>query len=178
MESITLEKVREAYDTWSANPPAEKEKKPKAQKVPKMPKIKSEGSTASDGTKSSKSSKGKLSNMSEDEKAAFYKARGAAAAAARAANKASKAESEEAPESPKQSAPAKLKMNKPKPIAPVEEEPEFGDEQRAWTNPVDKITYIRQNNLLWDSKDGSWVGEYDPKTKTINRAATEPEYDE
>lgn len=175
MEGITLDKVREAYETWLANPPPEKEKKPKAQKVPKMPKIKSDSSTASAGSQGSKSSKGKLANMSEDEKAAFYKARGAAAAAARAANKASKAESvEEAP------APTKIKMNKPKPkpIAPVEEEPEFGDEQRAWTNPVDGVTYIRQNNLLWDAKDGSWVGEYDPKTKTINRDATEPEYDE
>jgi hypothetical protein len=168
MEAITLEKVREAYETWSANPPAEKERKPKAQKVPKMPKIKSEGSTASDGTKSSKSSKGKLANMSEDEKAAFYKARGAAAAAARAANKATKS-----------SAPVKLKTGKPKPMAPVEEEePDFGEEQRAWTNPADGVTYIRQSNLLWAADDGAWVGEYNPKTKTINRDAPEPEYDE
>lgn len=177
MQDITLDKVREAYESWVSTSP-EKEKKPKAQKTPKIPKIKSEGSTASAGTKSSKSSKGKLANMSEDEKAAFYKARGAAAAAARASNKANKsseAEAEAVTETAKPS--AKPKMNKPKPIASVEE-PEFGDEQRAWTDPSDGAIYIRQANMLWASDDGAWVGEYNPKTKTIDRDAPEPSYDD
>jgi hypothetical protein len=180
MEDVTLDTVREACETWMSNPPPAKEKKAKAQKI-SVAKIKAESSddssAASDGTKTSKSSKSKLANMSEDEKAAFYKARGAAAAAARASNKATKAESSETASEPKAvPAPVKSKTNKPKPIAAPE--PEFGDEQRAWTDPSDGTVYIRQNNLLWDSKDGSWVGEYDPKTKSINRDATEPEYDE
>lgn len=182
MESVTLDTVRTACETWMANPPPAKEKKVKPQKI-KVSKIKSEGSddssAASEGTKTSKSSKSKLANMSEDEKAAFYKARGAAAAAARAANKATKAESTEAEaeEAPK---PVKHKPSKPKPIIASEPEPEpdFGDEQKAWTDPSDNTVYIRQNNLLWNSSDGSWVGEYNPKTKKINRDAPEPTYDE
>jgi hypothetical protein len=166
---ITNEQVSEAFSEWLKTAPPPKPKKVKE--------TSDKSSDASEGSKKSKRA-GKLESMTDDEKAAFYKARGAAAAAKRAANKAAKAESsadsdDEAPEpvKPVEKKPVKVKKSKSEDI-----EPEFGDDQKAWTNPKDGKTYIRQNDMLWDAATAEWVGLYDRKTRTIDTSAAEPTY--
>lgn len=156
--------VRQAFHDWLKTAPP-KTKKTKA----------SDGaSDASEGSKKSKRA-GKLDGMTDDEKAAFYKARGAAAAAARAKNKAAKAEAVSSDEEPAEKPAEKPKKVKAK-KAETEAEPEFGSEQRAWTNPKDGKTYIRMDDMLWDSATATWVGIYNRKTRTIDTSAPEPEY--
>lgn len=168
---VNDEMVQTAFTEWLATAPPPKPKKVKE--------TSDKSSEASEGSKKSKRA-GKLESMTEDEKAAFYKARGAAAAAKRAANKAAKAEaaseeaeadhsSDEAPEPVK-----KVKVKKSKSTEDIE--PEFGDEQKAWTNPKDGKTYIRQSDMLWDAATAEWVGVYDRKTRTIDTSAPEPSY--
>ena len=170
---VTNEQVSEAFSEWLKTAPPPKPKKVKE--------TSDKSSDASEGSKKSKRA-GKLESMTDDEKAAFYKARGAAAAAKRAANKAAKAEAsadsdEPAPEPVKPvtkvaDKPAKVKKAK----KPEDIEPEFGDEQKAWKNPKDGKTYIRQADMLWDAATADWVGLYDRKTRTIDTSAPEPTY--
>jgi hypothetical protein len=155
MTSFTEAQILAAYTTWAAEP---REAKPK----------KSEDGASASSAGSKASSKGKLSTMSDEEKKAFYKARGEASAAARAAKKAATPEA----------APTKKtkKAAEPAPAAPApaaEPEKEYGEEQQTWVH--EGKAYLRVYNYLWDAKSGSWVGEWDPATKTIDTSAEEPE---
>jgi hypothetical protein len=152
MTSFTEAQILAAYTTWAAEP---REAKPK----------KSEDGASASSAGSKASSKGKLSTMSDEEKKAFYKARGEASAAARAAKKVA---------TPEAAPTKKTKKTAETPAAAaVEPDKEYGEEQQTWVH--EGKAYLRVYNYLWDAKSGSWVGEWDPATKTIDTSVSEPE---
>ena len=116
------------------------------------PEVKPKKASSVTSTESKKSKEPKA-ELSDDEKAAKRKASAAKAAATRAANKAKKAAGGEA--------------------VTIEAVAEALDADAPFI--LKGRSYLRIDNALWDSATDLWVGEYDPKTGTIDTSATEPD---
>jgi hypothetical protein len=132
----------------------------------------SEAASAASNPKSVKADKVELT---EEEKEAKRKATAEKRAAARAANKAAKAgadPSSVASEKPKKEKKAKKEK---KPAEEPAAEPKAENGEQTWTH--EGRTYMRVENWLWDGTSYEWVGEWDPKSKTIDTSATEPSFE-
>ncbi len=132
----------------------------------------SEAASAASNPKPVKADKVELT---EEEKEAKRKATAEKRAAARAANKAAKAAanpSSVASEKPKKEKKAKKEK---KPAEEPAAEPKAENGEQTWTH--EGRTYMRVENWLWDGTSYEWVGEWDPKSKTIDTSATEPSFE-
>jgi hypothetical protein len=134
----------------------------------------SEAASAASNPKAPKAPKAELTDAEKDAK---RKAKAEKAAATRAANKAvkaaedpSSAASSVASSKPKKE--KKVKKAAAAPAAPAEPKATGGEEILIH----DGHSYMRVENWLWDGMTYEWVGEWDPKTKTIDTTVSEPDF--